>query len=135
MASTYSATLPVNREKNILIIEDDPDLQFFLRKRLEHRGFKCFSLDKAEMALEHLREIKPHLVILDLGLAQADGTAFLKHVHEWVPPGGVVPPVVVLSAHNQKEIVNYCLEHGAKGFVRKPLDPEVLLRMVHEYIM
>ena len=135
MAGVYPAAPPINRGKAILIVEDDADIQFFLKKRLEHRGFRCFCLDKTETALQSLKEIKPHLVILDLGLFQTDGTAFLRHVREWTPPGMEVPPVIVLSGHNQKEIVEYCLEQGAKGFVRKPMDPEVLMRMVHEYIM
>lgn len=135
MVAVYPAAPPINRGKTILIVEDDADIQFFLKKRLEHRGFRCFCLSRAETALQSLKEIKPHLVILDLGLLETDGTAFLKHVREWIPPGMLVPPVIVLSGHNQKEVVDYCIDNGAKGFVRKPLDPDVLMRMVHEYVM
>lgn len=122
--------------KRILIVDDDPDLQSLLRKRLEHHGFQCSSAFTVESALEKLHAEKPHLVILDLGFKEVNGTAFLHIVHrEWqAKQGGEIPPIIVLSGYNEQGVVDYVLDQGAVGFLAKPVDPEVLLSTVNDFI-
>ncbi|MBI4411808.1 MAG: response regulator [Deltaproteobacteria bacterium] len=117
-------------KKRILIIEDDTMAQYLLKKRLSHGGYRCIGVSSAEKALEILEKTDPDLVILDLGLQRADGTAFLSHAKDWLPPGRKVPPILVMSGHDHQDIVDYCFEHGAKAFIRKPLKPENLLSLV-----
>lgn len=121
-------------KKEILIVEDDNDTQTLLRKRLEHKGFECISTDTVEAALEILKNKSPDLVILDLGLPRINGTAFLTSMRQWLPKGRPVPPVIVLSGHNEKEIVDLVLDEGASGFLSKPVDPEILTSMISNYL-
>lgn len=122
-------------KKEILVIDDDPDIRFMLKKRFEATGYKFHGVTRAETALHSLKDSQPDLVILDLGLKQADGTAFLKHIREWLPQGVNIPPIIILSGHSSKEIINYCLENGAKEFIAKPADPETLMRVVKKYLI
>jgi DNA-binding response OmpR family regulator len=122
-------------KKKILIVEDDADTQILLKKRLERLGYDCLSAFSVESALESLKSIIPNLVILDLGFASANGTAFLQVAKDWLPEGcHEVPPVIVLSGHKEDEIVEYALDNGAKGFLSKPVDPQTLISMVNNYI-
>ncbi|MBI2339989.1 MAG: response regulator [Deltaproteobacteria bacterium] len=122
------------KKKQILIVDDDPDVQRLVKKRLQFHGFQCACVSFVETALESLKKSKPNLVILDLGLLHADGTAFLKHAKEWLPEGEETPPIIVLSGHKEQELVDYCLENGASGFIIKPIDPHALVSMVHDYV-
>lgn len=114
--------------KQILIVEDDPDLQSLLRKRLERHGFHCTSAFSVEAALEKLGE-GPDLVILDLGFKKTNGTAFLSVCKE---PGEKTPPIIVLSGHTEQGVVDYVLDQGASRFLSKPVDPELLLSTVRD---
>lgn len=121
-------------KKQILIVEDDREMQVLLGKRLRASGFSCISTPTVEGALKVLKEVRPNLVILDLGLPGANGTAFLQGAKDWLPPGSQIPPVIVLSGHKDKEVVDYAMDEGAKGFLAKPVDSDLLLRMVNEFI-
>lgn len=121
-------------KKRILIVDDDPDIQALLKKRLEFGGFACDSAFTIESALKKMGEENPNLVILDLGFSGADGTAFLKNVHQWLPKNHRAPSVIVLSGHHEQDIVEYVMDLGATAFLKKPFDPDVLLSMVNGYI-
>ena len=121
-------------KKQILIVDDDVELQKLMTKGLEYQGYQCTCTSFAETALESLKKLKPNLVILDLGLRHADGTAFLKHACEWINKGEQVPPILILSGRKEKEVIDHCLENGASGFLTKPVDYKILLSMVNSYI-
>jgi two-component system, OmpR family, KDP operon response regulator KdpE len=121
-------------KKQILLVEDDRDMQVLLKKKLQAYGYSCTPVESVERALKALRTMKPSLVILDLGLPDASGTAFLRSAKDWLPPGSKVPPVIVLSGHGDKEIVEYALAEGAQCFLKKPLDSEMLLSKIRSYL-
>jgi two-component system chemotaxis response regulator CheY len=120
--------------KMILIVEDDRDLQELLRKRLESKGFDCESAYTVESALHRLKESPPDLVLLDLGFQDANGTVFLNNARQWLPEGREMPPIIVLSCFNDKEVVDFVLDQGASGFLAKPYDPTVLVSTINEYL-
>ena|SRR3989338_3631367 len=120
--------------KKILVVDDDPDIQRLLKKRLESKGFSCECAYTIEMALQMLRDSEPNLVILDLGFQGADGTAFLKNAKQWLPEKGHVPSVIVLSGHHEQDIVDYVIDLGASAFVKKPFDPDNLLSVINTYL-
>jgi Response regulator containing CheY-like receiver, AAA-type ATPase, and DNA-binding domains len=121
-------------EKKILIIDDDLDIQTTLKKRLEHHGFSCTCVSTVGAALQRLGEIDPNLVILDLGFRGANGTAFLQSAKSYLPPESKIPPILVLSAYNERDVVDYVLGMGAIGFIAKPFDAKVLVNTVHDYL-
>ena len=121
-------------KKRILIIDDDEIMQLMLRKRLVANGFECVSVFSVPAALKQLAALRPDIILLDLEFHKVDGTAFLQHVRDWLPPDYVVPPVVVISGHHDKEIVDYVLNEGAVGFLSKPFEAEELVSMIQDYL-
>lgn len=120
-------------KKRILVVDDDEILQAMLKKRLEFHGFECLSAYTVEAALDCLKNMRPDLILVDLGFKKIDGTAFLQHARQWLPENYQMPPMIVLSAHNEKDIVNYCLDEGASGFIAKPFNPDELITMIENY--
>jgi len=121
-------------KKRILIVDDDASLQAFLKKRLEARGFDCLSVFTVEAALRGLEAIRPDLILLDLGFQKIDGVAFLQHARQWLPADWELPPVVIISGFSEKEIVDYCLDTGASGFIAKPFEPDQLMQIIDGYL-
>ena len=120
--------------KKLLIVDDDPDLLKMAKKQLEHYGFECRCLTSVETALKTLKDIRPDLILLDLGFTNANGTAFLEHISEWLPSDCKIPPVIVLSGIYDKEVVDYTMERGAAAFVAKPYDISRLIATINQHI-
>lgn len=120
--------------KKILIVDDDPSVQFVVKKRLKRAGFECEAALTVEEGLRLLKARRPDLIILDLGFAGVDGADFLQSVKAWMGPGAVVPPIIVMSCYNEKDIVDYVIDLGASDFIAKPYDPSDLVSTVSQYV-
>lgn len=118
----------------VLIIDDDHDVHAMLKKRLEHSGFSCVSLFTVETAMLNLERIHPDLVLLDLGFPDEDGTTFLKHAKDYLSLDTPMPPVIVMSSHDDERIMRQAMSIGARGFIGKPYDPVELLEMIEDSI-
>lgn len=127
-------TMTKNIKKQILIVEDDKDTRFLLKKRLRAHGFTCGTASSVEEAIEILSKFKPDLILLDLMFHGPDGTAFLQYAKGRFGSKAKTPPVIVISGCHEKEIVDYLLDLGASGYIRKPINAETLLSMIQEYL-
>lgn len=109
----------------VVLVEDDPQIRRFLRTTLPRHGYK---LVEAGTAAEGLREIdtrQPELLILDLGLPDADGLEVIRQVREWSEL-----PIIVLSARGQEQDKIAAIDAGADDYVGKPFGVgELLARM------
>jgi two-component system KDP operon response regulator KdpE len=124
-----------SESKKVLIVDDDPGLQFVVGKRLKSAGFECGAALTVEEGLEMVRNWKPDLIVLDLGFVGADGADFLQSVREWTDEGQKTPPIIVLSCYNERDIVDYALDLGACGFVAKPYDATDLVSQIRERLL
>src|SRR5215475_9449969 len=109
----------------ILIVEDEPGIRTVLRVLLEARGYRCSEADTALRAEIEARSHKPDLLLIDLGLPDADGLRVIRRVRAWSQV-----PIVVLSARIQEEQKIAALDAGADDYVTKPFSsPELLARL------
>ena len=81
----------------ILIIEDEPAIRAVLRVLLEAQGYRCAEADTAMRAEIEARSHKPDLLLIDLGLPDADGLKVIRRVRAWSQV-----PIVVLSARTME---------------------------------
>lgn len=113
---------PTNR---ILMIEDDPGIRRFVRLVLEDEGWQVFEADSARRGLIEAASRQPDLVILDLGLPDADGKQVLTELRGWSSV-----PVLVLSAREREDEKVAALDAGADDYLVKPFGvPELLARL------
>jgi two-component system KDP operon response regulator KdpE len=109
----------------ILIIEDEPAIRGVLRVLLESEGYRCVEADSALRAEIEARTHKPDLLLIDLGLPDADGLKVIRRVRAWSQV-----PIVVLSARTMEEQKIAALDAGADDYVAKPFStPELLARL------
>ncbi len=111
-----------NKLPKILIVDDEPQIQRFLRTSLPPHGYDCIEAATAGEALRLFAKERPDAVILDLGLPDQDGFSVLQRIR-----AGTLTPVVVLSARNDIEGKVRALELGADDFITKPFDMAELL--------
>jgi two-component system, OmpR family, KDP operon response regulator KdpE len=109
----------------ILVIEDEPPLQRFLRITLEAQNFKVLEAATGEQGLRHAATSTPDLVILDLGLPDVDGVEVTKRLREWS-----AIPVIVVSARGREHDKVVALDAGADDYLTKPFGVAELLARV-----
>jgi two-component system KDP operon response regulator KdpE len=109
----------------ILVIEDEPGIRAVLRVLLEAEKFRVIEAATAERGEIEARTHKPDLLLVDLGLPDADGLAVVRRVRKWS-----AVPIVVLSARTMESQKIAALDAGADDYVTKPFSaPELLARV------
>ena len=118
-----------NREKagrKILIIEDDRAVVATLGGWLERHGFLVTSAATAAGGLTTLSREDPDVVLLDLGLPDADGLETLAEIHSRQTHAAVI----IVTAHDSLDNAIESIKRGAFHFISKPYVPEELLSLV-----
>ena len=111
------------RERRILVVDDDPSIQGFLAEALADEGYGVRTAANGREALAVLRAWRPDLILLDLMMPEMDGWAF--RAEQRLMPGVADVPVIVLSAARDLDARTRELE-PAQVF-SKPFDLEALL--------
>ena len=112
--------------KAILIVDDHPVLRRGLAALIDSETdlAVCGEAANCAEALEAIRERRPDLVIVDLGLGERDGLELIKEMRR----RHTEIPALVLSMHDEAMYAERCLRAGARGYVTKQqLDETVLV--------
>ena len=113
------------REVRVLVIEDDPASHDLLRRLLERNSIVALGARTGSDGLRTLFEQRPDLVLLDVGLPDADGPGVLSRIREMTDV-----PVVMLSAHDDESTKVRALRAGADDYVTKPFGLQELIARI-----
>ena len=114
--STIDKTAPITGyQPTLLLIEDDLNIRRFVRSALEAEGWTVFEAETVKRGLIEAGTRHPDLVILDLGLPDADGMTLITELRGWTDV-----PVLVLSARSAEADKIGALDAGADDYLTKP---------------
>jgi two-component system, OmpR family, KDP operon response regulator KdpE len=113
----------------ILIIDDEPQIQKFLRISLSSQHYDVLAADTGQAGVNQAVLAQPDLVILDLGLPDLDG----KHVLQRIIAETRIP-VLVLSVRASEAEKVACLNMGAYDYVVKPFSVNELLARIRRIL-
>ena len=111
-------------KKQILIIEDEPDIQQLLSFNLDNNGYKVYTASNGEKGLEVARTEHPDLILLDLMLPGINGLDVCRIIKSDQDTSGI--SIIMLTALGQEEDIIKGLETGADDYVTKPFSLLVL---------
>lgn len=113
----------------ILVVDDEAPIRRFLRVALEAEGHAVIEAPTAREAIAATARESPGLVILDLGLPDADGIAVLREIRGWS-----AVPVLILSVRSDEAGKVEALDAGAQDYVAKPFGVKELLARVRSLL-
>jgi two-component system KDP operon response regulator KdpE len=121
-----AAPLPSNvarasRPTTVLVIEDEPHIRRVVRAALEDDATSILEAGTAAAGIALSVAERPDVIVLDLGLPDADGEAVCRSLRERTPA-----PIVVLSARHSEAQKVALLDAGADDYVTKPFGSEEL---------
>ncbi|HUZ34152.1 MAG TPA: response regulator transcription factor [Xanthobacteraceae bacterium] len=106
----------------VLVVDDEPPIRKLLRMGLSAHGYLTLEAPNVKAALDLLGE-SPDLIILDLGLPDADGHDLLRTIRA----RNESVPIVVLSSRSDEAGKVEALDLGADDYVTKPFGMDELL--------
>ncbi|MDZ4310598.1 MAG: response regulator [Cypionkella sp.] len=113
----------------ILVVDDEAPIRRFLRVALESDGHSVIEAATAREGLLAAARETPTLLILDLGLPDADGLSMLRDLRGWS-----TVPVVILSVRSDEAGKVAALDAGAQDYVVKPFSVKELLARVRSLL-
>jgi DNA-binding NarL/FixJ family response regulator len=122
--------------KQLLLIDDDPNLILLVKDYLEFRGYRVITAENGREALEILERganaakaaEMPDIIICDLIMPEMDGYAFLETIRQDSRFSGL--PVIFLSPEGQSQDKVTGLTAEADFYMVKPFEPEELVARV-----
>ena len=111
--------------KKILIIDDEADIRFLLKRALVARDYSVYEAGSLNLGLELNNEVQPDIIILDVNLPDGNGIYYAQKFKN------EKNAIIFISADNDSLVDEY-KEAGANGFLKKPFVIEQLLNIIKE---
>jgi two-component system, OmpR family, KDP operon response regulator KdpE len=109
----------------VVAIDDEVQIRRFLRICLERNDFRIYDAANGEEGLRQILNVKPDLILLDLGLPDMDGRDVLASLREWSSV-----PVIILSVRNTEDDIVALLNAGADDYMIKPFNTGELIARI-----
>ncbi len=110
----------------IVIIDDERPILLTLEALLKRHGYEPHPANTAASGIALVRKVEPDIVLLDLGLPDAEGMDVLKELKAEMPE----LHVIILTAHDSLSNAIESIKLGAFHFIAKPYAPEELMALI-----
>lgn len=115
----------------ILVVDDAAFMRTVLKDILNSNGFtNTFEAGDGALAVESYQKNKPDLVTMDINMPGTDGVQALKKIIEFDPRA----KVIMVTAVEQRNIVQEAIKIGAKDYVVKPFDRAMVATVVNRVL-
>jgi len=121
-------SVPAQRPRRVLIVEDSLDARDALRALLELSGHEVRGAEDGPRALEVVRTWRPDVALVDIGLPGMSGYDLAGHLRR--APFGEELLVVAITGYGQPDDRRRALESGFDAHLVKPVAPEALLELI-----
>jgi CheY-like chemotaxis protein len=118
--------------RTVLVIDDQDDVREFIALALRRAGAQVFLADSVENALSvEENETGIDLVLCDLAMPREDGFSYVRRMQER-PAGERIPVYAVTAFGGDPQDQKRVEDAGFAGFIRKPVEPDTLTRIVQD---
>lgn len=112
--------------ERILVVDDEVEVCNTLKKFLASNGYEVYTALDGETAVSKTKEVRPHIVLLDIIMPGMNGIDTLKEIKKVDPSVGVIMVTAVVD----EELAKGALELGAYEYITKPIDLNYLKTVV-----
>jgi len=106
----------------VYVIDDDLQMRRSLHFLLSSAGYQCWTFSSASDFLEHLPNLTPSLILLDIRMKEISGIELLSILAD----RGIAWPVIIMTAHGDIATAVQTIKLGATEFLEKPFEFETL---------
>lgn len=112
-------------DKKVLVVDDSATMRDMVAFTLGDEGWEVTKAEDGLVAVEILKDQTFDLIITDLYMPNLDGIGLAKHVRQ----NGFKTPILCLTGDNSDDFKDDIRAAGATGWLRKPFDPDKLIKV------
>lgn len=120
------------KDKNILIVDDQPNNLRVLFTFLQAKGMKVFIADSGKRAIEQIKRQPPDLILMDVMMPGMDGFETCKKIKEDTSLADI--PVIFMTALNEMKDMLTAFAAGGVDYVTKPFQQEEVLARISTHL-
>lgn len=106
---------------DILIVDDQPDIRFFISEILNDEGYRTHAVENGEQALESVSREPPDIILLDALMPGIDGFEVARRLKS--SPESESIPIIMITGLQDNRSLERALLQGVEEFVNKPINP------------
>lgn len=124
--------MKTEKQKNILIIEDNPASVKFICLHLEREGYKTHVAQTGFEGLRRARELRPDLILLDIMLPDLDGHKLCRMIKFNRELKSI--PVAMFTSRDTEEDAELAKKFGANAFILKTTRVPIIMETIHRLL-
>lgn len=117
-----------NNSHKILLVDDEPDVLEFLGYNLKKAGYQVYATQNGRDAIEKAKEIKPHLILLDVMMPEMDGVETCEEMRRNKELQDTIIAFLTARGEDYSQIAGF--EAGGDDYITKPIKPKVLISRI-----
>lgn len=114
----------------ILVIDDDDDLRYSLKRVLSGKRYEVLEADSGEQGLEMADTHRPHVILLDNRMGGMSGMEALQHLRQ-INPNSMI---ILMTAYGTTQTTIEAMKFGAFDYIMKPFDLKKILSLTEAAI-
>lgn len=114
----------------VLVADDERRITKLVSMALSDEGFRVVTASCGEEALAKAEEIRPDIVLLDIVMPEQGGQDTLRQILAIEPRA----TVAMISSLAGDDVVNECMQLGAKSYLKKPFTKDGLLELLRKLV-
>ena len=120
------------KAKQIVVIEDDPDVTEVLRGLFESAGYEGHFFRSGKEGIPHIEDILPNLVLMDLMMPEMSGFDICQHLKRSVKTRNI--PLIAITGYDSRDNRLKIFAAGIDDYLPKPFDVKTLLKKIKALI-
>ena len=116
----------------IVFIVDDNETNLMVAKQALEGHYKTFAMTFAARMFKLLNKVTPNLILLDIDMPEMSGLEAMEKLR--IDPKTASIPIILVTAHSDKETVAHGLALEAEDYIVKPFAPHILLERIQKHI-
>lgn len=108
----------------ILLVDDEPDILEFVSYNLKKAGYDVTIANNGKQAVAKAKEIKPHLILLDVMMPEMDGIETCEEIRSIPALKNTIIAFLTARSEDYSQIAGF--EAGGDDYITKPIKPKVL---------
>ena len=121
-----------NRDKKILIADDEPDILEIVGYNLSQEGYQILTASNGKEAVAIAKRELPHLIIMDVMMPGCGGIEACRRLKQDVRTKSI--PVILLTARSSREDRAAGEAAGAAEYITKPFSPQKVVDLVQSIL-
>jgi signal transduction histidine kinase/CheY-like chemotaxis protein len=119
---------PAPRRRSVVVVEDNEDIRNTLEILLDLWGHEVEMAGDGLSGLELVLRKRPQVALIDIGLPEMSGYDVARHIRERAPRAQIL--LIAMTGYGQPSDKDLALQAGFDAHLLKPIDPEVLERLL-----